>query len=110
VLIFSDPDAPGGTFYHWVVYNIPTNVHSFSKGIKDVPKGVKVGKNSWGKNQYNGPCPPKGSTHHYTFSLYAIDKKELNLPEDADGKAVLDNISTNVIGATELTGTYSRQK
>jgi Raf kinase inhibitor-like YbhB/YbcL family protein len=109
VLVLSDPDAPGGTFYHWIVYNIPLSVHSLSKGIKKLPQGAKVVKNSMGKMQYNGPCPPIGETHRYIFSLYGVDNK-LNLPEDADGKSVLDAISNHVIGAVDLSGNYKRNK
>src|SRR5437868_2091935 len=73
-LILSDPDAPGGTFYHWVLFNIPRTTRTLAENASVFPAGTLAGKNSWGKSQYNGPCPPKGVSHHYVFSLYALDK------------------------------------
>ena len=72
-LILSDPDAPGGIFYHWVLFNIPKTVTTLAENITSLPVGAQTGKNSWDKTQYSGPCPPKGSSHRYVFSLYALD-------------------------------------
>lgn len=107
VLIFSDPDAPGGTFYHWVLYNLPPTVTSLSENIKKLPAGTVVGKNSWGKMEYNGPCPPKGSTHSYIFTLYALDSK-LSLPAGADAKTVMDALQSHLIAKAEITTSYGR--
>jgi hypothetical protein len=72
-IVLADPDAPGGTFYHWGRYNIPTSVKSLAVGVK---KGsAKDAKNDFGTNAYNGPCPPSGQTHRYIFSVYALSKK-----------------------------------
>src|SRR5690349_2431527 len=62
-LILSDPDAPGGVWYHWVVYNIPADAKEFAENIQRFPGDTEVGKNSWDKAQYSGPCPPKGAAH-----------------------------------------------
>lgn len=105
-LIMSDPDAPGGTFYHWVVYNIPATTTSLGEGSKQLPAGTVVGKTSWGKQQYNGPCPPKGSTHRYVISLYALNTS-LTLPADSEAPAVLDALQNHVMGEADLKVTYS---
>lgn len=106
-LILSDPDAPEGTFYHWVLYNIPPSTTTFSENLKKLPTGVIVGRNSWGKMQYNGPCPPKGSTHSYIFTLYALDSK-LSLPAGADAQTVLNALQPHLINKAELSASYGR--
>jgi Raf kinase inhibitor-like YbhB/YbcL family protein len=106
-LIMSDSDAPLGTFYHWVVYNIPPNTNSFAEAVKEMPPGTQLGKNSWNNAQYNGPCPPKGSLHHYIFTLYAIDKN-LSLPANSDAKTLINSLKDSIIKQTQLTGVYTR--
>lgn len=106
-LIISDPDAPGGTFYHWVLYNIPNNIHLLPEGIATIRIRSTVGKNSWNKSSYNGPCPPKGALHHYLFTLYALDKK-LVLPNDSDVNAVLAQIKAHLIQQTSMIAEYTR--
>ena len=69
VLINDDPDAPGRTWDHWIVFNIPAHVTKIEKGKE--PEGV-AGTNGWGRTGYGGPCPPSG-THRYCFKLYALD-------------------------------------
>jgi len=109
VLICDDPDAPGGTFVHWVYYNIPGNVQSVPEDVpgdpRPVPGGVQ-GKNSFGKTGYGGPCPP-GGTHRYFFTLYALDIM-LDAPADLSKEELLSSIDGHVIGDTQLMGTYSR--
>lgn len=107
VLILSDPDAPTGTWYHWVVYNIPKETAKLAEGINPLPAGVLAGKNSWDKAQYNGPCPPKGTAHTYIFTLYALDNK-LSLPAGADGKTVMSAIKNHTLQKTQLSTVYSR--
>ena len=100
VLIMDDPDAPVGTFDHWIVWNIePGNIEENS-----VP-GVQ-GKNSFGKTAYGGPCPPSGE-HRYFFKLYALDTK-LDLPEGSDKEAVEKAMEGHVVEMGELIGLYSR--
>lgn len=106
-LIVSDPDAPNGTFYHWVLFNIPNHVKELAENITSLPEGTKVGKNSAGEQEYMGPCPPKGSNHRYIFSLYALDTS-LDLPEDADAETMLAAMQNHVVGETELKATFGR--
>ena len=79
-LIVDDPDAPSGTWTHWVLYNIPADTKSLPENIKQLPAGTKVGSNSWQKKEYGGPCPPSGQ-HHYHFKLYALDENSDVLAE-----------------------------
>lgn len=72
VLIMDDPDAPMGTWDHWILFNIPANIDKLESNIKQLPQGMKVGKNTWGRNDYGGPCPPDRE-HRYFFKLYALD-------------------------------------
>jgi Raf kinase inhibitor-like YbhB/YbcL family protein len=106
-ILLSDPDAPGGTFYHWVVYNIPAATKELAEGIKDFPSGTLIGNNSWNKNQYNGPCPPKGTAHTYFITLYALNAP-ISIPAGADGNTVLKNIQGHIIKKVQLSTVYSR--
>lgn len=102
-LIMDDPDAPGGTWVHWVLFNIPGDMPGLQQGMTGV--GVD-GSNSWGTTGYGGPCPP-GGTHRYFFKLYALDLL-LELAPGADKQAVLGAIEGHVLGEAQLMGTYSR--
>ena len=104
VLISDDPDAPVGTWDHWVVFNIPASTKEIPKGTE--PKGTG-GKNSWGRTGYGGPCPPSG-THRYFFKLYALDTM-LNLPQGASKKDIEKAMQGHIVARTELMGTYKRQ-
>ncbi len=109
VLVCDDPDAPGGTFVHWVYYNIPAELNNLPEHIANDPKttpGGMQGKNSFGKIGYGGPCPP-GGTHRYFFTLYALDTK-LNVPSGLDKQKLLSAIDGHVIAEAQLMGTYSR--
>jgi len=106
-LIVTDHDAPGGTFYHWVLLNLPKSTKDLKEGTKKLPAGVVVGKNSFGKTEYNGPCPPYDTTHTYYFTLYALDKK-LDLAKDSDGKKAIEEINKHTLGKAELSAVYSR--
>jgi len=110
-LIIDDPDAPVGTWDHWIVFNIAANTYGLEEGlpitgINQIPGWISVAKNSWGRNDYGGPCPP-GGTHRYFFKLYALDTT-LNLDENADKKQVLSAMEGHILAETELMGTYSR--
>ncbi len=77
-LIMEDPDAPGGTFTHWIVYNIPGDATELEKIIpieKHLDNKAIQGKNDFGKIGYGGPCPPKGEEHRYYFKIFALKKK-----------------------------------
>jgi len=104
VLINDDPDAPVGTWDHWITFNIPPTTAKIEKG--DEPEGI-WSKNSWGKTGYGGPCPPSG-VHRYFFKLYALDTM-LNLKEGATKKQIEAAMQGHVIVKTELMGTYERQ-
>lgn len=105
-LMMKDVDAPNGTFYHWIVYNMPKSIKELPEG-SPIPAGASAGKNNFGKTAYKGPCPPKGAAHTYIFTLYALDKT-LQLPKEADAKSVLSAMKGHVVGQIDLTGVYSR--
>lgn len=100
-LIMDDPDAPKGTFVHWVVWNIRPQ----PKIIANSDPG-ETGKNSLGENRYTGPCPPSG-THRYFFKVYALDTR-LTLGTNADKKKLEEAVSGHVLAYGELMGMYSR--
>lgn len=104
VLILDDPDAPGGTWTHWIVWNINPSTTAIAENA--VPTGATVGQASSGQNAYGGPCPPSG-THHYYFHLYALPIK-LSISSFSDVAALHKAMDGNVIGEAELMGTYSR--
>ena len=103
VLIMDDPDAPMGTFVHWVVWNIPKDTGNIPEGTE--PGGVQ-GITDFGKTGYGGPCPPSG-THSYRFRLYALNKK-LDLKEKAGKKDVEIAMEGYIIESVLLTGRYKR--
>lgn len=111
VLIVDDPDAPKGTFDHWIVWNLPPNLEEFKEDAPELkhlsPLPVQ-GVNGYGKNYYYGPCPPSGK-HHYHFKLYALNSK-LSLPEGSTKKEVEKAMQGLIIAQAELVGTYQRQQ
>jgi Raf kinase inhibitor-like YbhB/YbcL family protein len=108
VFIVSDPDAPGENFYHWIVYNIPTEITQFQENMTTYPTGVKVGQNSWHKLEYNGPCPPRGgNAHNYSFTLYALDSR-LNFTSAPDGPGLENALRKHILSKTVLTTFYGR--
>ncbi|MCS7299693.1 MAG: YbhB/YbcL family Raf kinase inhibitor-like protein [Spirochaetia bacterium] len=111
VLICEDPDAPMGTWDHWILYNIPptnTIIPEGIKPLKEFPNGMKHGLNSWGRVGYGGPCPPSG-VHRYFFKVYALDIL-LELPHSATKSKVLKAMEGHIIAQSELMGKYSRKK
>ena len=102
VLLVEDPDAPSGTFVHWVVYDISPS----SNGIK-ANVDAKEGLNSTGKAAYMGPCPPPGSPHHYHFTLYALDTN-LNLDGAPNARALHAAMQGHVIESADLVGIFGR--
>jgi len=102
-LVMDDPDAPMGTFDHWVVWNIPKGTREIPEGTE--PQGVQ-GRTNFGKLGYGGPCPPSG-THGYKFKLYALSKK-LDLKEGASKRELERAMKGNIIEEVVLTGKYSR--
>jgi Raf kinase inhibitor-like YbhB/YbcL family protein len=109
-LIADDPDAPRGTWVHWVVYDIPPNVKELAAGIghgDTIVNGAKQGKNDFGKVGYGGPCPPGGAAHRYYFKLYALDQMT-GLKSKATKQQLLDAMKGHVLTETQLMGTYKR--
>jgi Raf kinase inhibitor-like YbhB/YbcL family protein len=110
VMIFDDPDAPAGTWVHWVLFDIPASARSLPEDVSavQVVEGVGVhGANSWGIAAYGGPCPPQGSTHGYVFRLYALDTL-LDLNPGASRKDVDKAMEGHLLALGELSGTYGR--
>ena len=105
-LIMRDPDAPSGTFYHWVWYNIPKTTTALPAAALP-PVGTLVGINSGNRSGYFPPCPPPGHLHHYIFSLYALDAA-VGLSAGADAGTVLGAIQAHVLGVAEDVMTYNR--
>lgn len=105
VLIVDDPDAPTGSFTHWLVWNIDPKVESIKEGT--VPEGGVEGRNSSGKIGYMGPCPPTGHAHHYQFKLFALDTT-LDLSEGAQQSEVESRMQKHILESAELVGLYAR--
>lgn len=102
-LIVDDPDAPNGTFDHWVMWNIPPK----EKIAQDSAPGMQ-GKNGKKENKYTGPCPPSG-VHHYHFKVYALDSK-LDLNDLADKAQLMKAMEGHILASGELTGLYEKIK
>ncbi len=106
-----DPDAPGTTWVHWVVYNLPPGIRALPEaaagkdGSAGMPQGAITGTNSWRRSGYGGPCPPSGE-HRYFFRLYALDIT-LDTP-GMDKSALLKAIDGHILGQGELVGTYHK--
>jgi Raf kinase inhibitor-like YbhB/YbcL family protein len=107
-LMMTDPDAPDGTFVHWVVFAIPGTVTEIDEGR--IPEGAKVGSTSFGDEGYGGPCPPEGDDpHRYELTLYALERgPEDELEAGASADDVLESIECCVSATGTLTGTYGR--
>jgi len=101
VLIVDDPDAPKGTWDHWIVWNTPAT----EKIYEDSKPGVE-GVNSWNRHGYGGPCPPSG-THRYFFKIYALDTK-LNLPQNAGKVEVEQAMESHILTHGQLVGRYQK--
>ncbi|OJW50314.1 MAG: hypothetical protein BGO67_00075 [Alphaproteobacteria bacterium 41-28] len=104
-LICDDPDAPNGTWDHWIIYNIPPDVGVLAEGIKDLPYGIQSGHNSWAKTGYGGPLPPSGKKHRYFFTLYALDTV-LQLPKDVKKANLLKAMQRHILAEASLVGVY----
>ena len=102
-LIVDDPDAPGGIWVHWVVWNIPVTHH-----LRENEVHGREGINDFQQHKYGGPCPPSG-THRYFFKMYALDAL-LTLPSDCGKKDLEKAMSDHIIGFGELIGLYKKGK
>ena len=109
-LIVDDPDAPGGAFTHWVLFNIPSDSCELPEAVPaqaQLPSGALQGKNDFGRIGYAGPCPPPGRPHRYQFTLYALDQP-LDLEAGVSKKQLLSAMQGHIITQGQLTGTYQR--
>jgi len=109
-LLVEDPDAPIRPYVHWIVYNIPEATRSLPEDVAHadlLPGGEVKGIASDGETVYRGPCPPAGSTHHYVFTLSALDVR-LEEPRAMDAPSLRQAMAGHVLGTGELTGTYRR--
>lgn len=109
-LIMDDPDAPVGVFTHWVIFNIASDSRQLVEAIptqSQLPDGALQGKNDFDRTGYGGPCPPAGPTHHYQFTLYALDQP-LDLKAGISKKQLLSAMQDHVLAQGQLTGTYQR--
>jgi len=107
-LIMDDPDAPAGTWNHWLVWDISACVHSFAEG--DAGSARKFGRNDFGKPAYGGPCPPRGKgAHRYFFRLFALDVPSLGLPPEIDRSLLDEALRGHVIAEAEYMGRYERR-
>jgi Raf kinase inhibitor-like YbhB/YbcL family protein len=109
-LVADDPDAPGGTWTHWVIYQIPATEKGLAENVPardTLDEGARQGKNDFKKTGYGGPCPPSG-THRYFFKLYALDT-DPNLPPGATKDQLLKATEGHVVAQGQLMGRYKRQ-
>ncbi len=109
-LISDDPDAPGGTFVHWTIFNIPADKRELEEGVprsEVISDGSIQGMTDFRRVGYGGPCPPPGRPHRYFFKLYALDSK-LNLSASATKEDVEDAMEGHILAKGELMGLYGR--
>ena len=109
-VIADDPDAPVGTWVHWVIWSIPASTRLLPKDVAKsgtLPNGAIQGRNDFGKVGYNGPCPPPGKTHRYFFRLYALDAK-LTLQPGATRQQLDAAMKGHILGKAEHMGTFRR--
>jgi len=113
-LIADDPDAPAGTWVHWVLYDLPAATTQLTENVEksDAPAslgGARQGRNDFRRIGYGGPCPPPGPAHRYFFKLYALDAP-LKLQAGATKRDVEAAMQGRVLGTAQLMGTYARQQ
>jgi len=109
-LICDDPDAPMGTFVHWVIFSLPAETRQLAEKVtadKILPSGARQGTSDFGRVGYGGPCPPSG-THRYFFKVYALDTT-LDLPAGARKSDLLKAMQGHILGQGQLIGKYKRR-
>jgi Raf kinase inhibitor-like YbhB/YbcL family protein len=109
-LICEDPDAPRGTWTHWVIFNIPVGARALAENTPTSatqPNGAIQGKNDFGKSGYGGPAPPRGKPHRYIFRLFALDAA-LTLKPGATRQQLLAAVEGHILAEARLMGTYGR--
>jgi Raf kinase inhibitor-like YbhB/YbcL family protein len=111
-LICDDPDAPRGTWQHWLLYNLPAQACELDAGVPpkpELPSGARQGINDFGNVGYGGPCPPEGKAHRYFFRLHALDIS-LNLPPGVNRADLDAAMAGHVLAVGTLMGTYERRR
>ena len=110
-----DPDAPTGSgWWHWLIYNIPANIHALEKDAGDLkeghaPEGSVQNTTDFGSKGFGGACPPKGSeAHHYHFKVYALDTEKIELPKNATAAMLGFNLNAHKLAEAEIIATYQR--
>jgi Raf kinase inhibitor-like YbhB/YbcL family protein len=109
-LVCDDPDAPRGTYTHWLLFNIPGDAVELKPGVPnepELPSGARHGRNSAGTSAYTGPCPPPGKPHRYFFRLYALDIS-LNLQPGASKGQLEQAMDQHILSQGTIMGTYQR--
>ena len=107
-LIVDDPDAPAGTWVHWVLYDLPPGARGLPEGTaksRELPDGSRQGQNDFRRIGYNGPCPPRGAPHRYFFKLYALDIKT-NLAAGATKRDLERTMEGHVLAKSEIVGRF----
>ena len=110
-LIMDDPDAPGRTWVHWLLYDLPATERELPEGVPPdgpLPSRARQGRNDFGKTGYGGPCPPPGPAHRYYFKLHALDT-ELHLRADATRAEIDRSMIGHILAVAEVIGRYRRQ-
>ncbi|OGI42648.1 MAG: hypothetical protein A2150_07045 [Candidatus Muproteobacteria bacterium RBG_16_64_11] len=109
-VLCDDPDAPGGSWSHWALYDLPASVHALPEGYSAAGT-AKQGLNDFGRSGYGGPCPPRGhGPHHYRFRVLALDVEALGLPPGAKFQQVADQARRHVLAQAEVVGVYERRR
>ena len=109
-LVVDDPDAPAGTWVHWLLWGLPPETTSLPEGVPkrgEVLEGTRQGETDFGDTGYGGPCPPKGEEHRYVFRLYALDA-DPGLAPGAGKSRLTDAIGSAILERCELVGRYRR--
>ena len=106
-ILCDDSDGPGGSFTHWIVFNLGADIRSLREGADPATVGGAVGTNDFERSGYNGPCPPKGEAHRYAFRVYALDAA-LDVPPGPGRSATASAMSGHVLAEGALTGIYAR--
>lgn len=107
-LIMDDPDAPAGTWVHWVLYELPASTRELGENVpkdRELTNGARQGQNDFGRTGYGGPCPPRGSSHRYFFKLYALDAKT-NLKPGASKAELEKAMQGHILAKAELMGRF----
>ncbi|MBS1994304.1 MAG: YbhB/YbcL family Raf kinase inhibitor-like protein [Cyanobacteria bacterium SZAS LIN-3] len=110
-LVCTDPDAPVGVWWHWIIFNLAPTTEHLTEGMDKAASlagGACQGTNDFGKTGYNGPAPPKGPVHHYHFTVYALDSK-LNLKPGCSKAEFTAAVKGHVLAGGEYVGTYVRR-